>query len=58
MRHLAGIFVLLVLAGIAIVVIRSILTGHRRQRRAARRGMRIRISEDGTSEKPTDLKED
>jgi hypothetical protein len=58
MRHLAAIFVLLVLAGIAVVVIRSILSGNRRQKRAARRGMRIRITEDGTADKPTDLKED
>ena len=57
MRHLAGLFVLLVLAGIAIFVIGAMWTSQRRQRRAARRGMRIRIPEDGASGKPTDLKE-
>jgi hypothetical protein len=58
MRYLAGIFVLLVLAGIAIAVVRSRSIANRRQKRAARRGMRIRIPGDGTSDKPTDLKED
>jgi hypothetical protein len=58
MRHLAGLFVLLVLAGIALLVGRSLWIANRRQRRAARRGMRIRISEPGASDKPTDLKED
>jgi hypothetical protein len=58
MRHLAGLVVLLVLAGIAFTVIRSLWMTQRRQRRAARRGMRINIPGDGSSEKPTDLKED
>jgi hypothetical protein len=47
-----------VLAGIAFTVIRSLWMTQRRQRRAARRGMRINIAGDGSSEKPTDLKED
>ena len=58
MRHLAGMFVLLVLAGIAFAVFRSLWTTSRRQRRAARRGMRINIPGDSSSEQPTDLKED
>ena len=58
MRHLAGILVLLVLAGIAIFVGRSMWLAQRRQRRATRRGMRIRISEDSAADRPADIKED
>ncbi len=58
MRHVAGLIVLLILAGIAFAVARSLWTTNRRQRRAARRGMRIHISGDGTSDQPTDIKED
>ena len=58
MRHLAGLFVLLVLAGIGFAVIRSLWTTNQRQRRAARRGMRINIPVDSSSDRPTDLRED
>ncbi len=58
MRHLAGFLVLLVLAGIGFLVIRSLWVTQRRQRRAARRGMRINISGDSNTDQPTDLKED
>jgi hypothetical protein len=57
MRHLLGLFVLLLLVGIGFAFGRSVWMTHRRQRRAARRGMRIRMPEN-TSEQPTDLKED
>jgi hypothetical protein len=58
MRHLLGLLVLLLLAGIGLTALRSIWLTRRRQRRAARRGMRIHIPGDGASDKPTDLKED
>ena len=57
MRHLLGMLVLLVLAGIALWVCRSIWMSQQRQRRAAKRGMRIRIPQD-SSEQPTEVKEE
>jgi hypothetical protein len=58
MRHLLGLFVLLLLAGIGLWALRSVWLSKRRQRRAARRGMRINIPSDDTAEQPADLKED
>jgi hypothetical protein len=58
MRHLLGLLVLLLLAGIGFAIGRSMWAAQRRQRRAARRGMRIHIAGDGTSDQPSDLKED
>lgn len=57
MRLFAGFFVLLLLAAIAFAVIRSLWATQQRQRRSARRGMRINIPGDGNSDQPTDLKE-
>ena len=58
MRQLAGLCVLLLLAGIATWIARSMWLAQRRQRRAVRRGMRIRIPEESGSDQPTDIKED
>jgi hypothetical protein len=58
MRHLLGLFVLLLLAGIGLLAVRSLWLNKRRQRRAARRGMRINIQNDDTPDQPSDLKED
>jgi Tfp pilus assembly protein PilX len=57
MRHLLGLLVLLLLAGIGVVALRSVWLTKRRQRRAARRGMRINIQNEDTPDQPSDLKE-
>jgi hypothetical protein len=57
MRHFLGMLVVLVLAGIAFFVCRTMWLSQQRQRRSAKRGMRIRMPEN-PSERPTELKED